>query len=162
MNWMTMKMRLGMGLLLPLFMVTVGLGEEGVETWTPSQREAKRDLVIEGKIKHVRKGKQFKNTSGAETWGGAMEVIATIKGGYKKGDTFPFWFERGKPMGKGRATRTPPFPELKGGDTGTFYFTLMSPEDKARVMSPAALGDNVHLYLIETSYDFVPKGTGAP
>lgn len=144
-------------------MVISGCGEKSVETWTPDQRKAKRDLVVEGKIKHVKNGKRrYKNLGGAETWGGVIEVSAKLKGeaDYEKGDTFPFWFEQGLPVegSQGREGRTPPFPKLKGGDTGTFYLTLMSPEDKERM---GAAPSKFNLYMIATSYDFVPKESSA-
>ena len=130
-----------------------------VETSTPNQQRAERDLVIEGRIKHVKKGRRYENKD-AETWGGAMEVIAKVSGEsrYESGDVFPFLFERGKPIegGQGREPRTPPFPTLKGGDTGTFYLKLMSPEDKERMGLGAS---DAKLYMVETADDFVPAET---
>ncbi|MCA9204198.1 MAG: hypothetical protein KDA59_14180 [Planctomycetales bacterium] len=133
-------------------------GGENVATWTPEQRMAKRDLVVKGKIRHVVKPMNRTNTRGAETWGGVIVVDETVKGDitYDKGDSFPFWFEQGLPMGKGkkRANRTPPFPRLKRGDKGTFYLTLMSPEVVEQVGEKPT---TAKLFMMESAYDFVPQ-----
>ncbi|MEM7392217.1 MAG: hypothetical protein AAF492_07695 [Verrucomicrobiota bacterium] len=145
-------------------LLLVGCSSGNVETWSPEQRAEQRDLVVVAKITNIKQSTRVKglNPRGTETWGCLMIVEEKLKGesGHKEGTKFPVLFERGKPLeGGGRETRTPPFPALKNGDSGTFYLTSYAGEDKVAIGYSAESPQR--FFLLESSFDFIPKTAGS-
>ena len=92
--------------------------------WTEKEREAKRDILIEGEVRNLRKLHELKGFKTIEMWSADIKVSEVHKGGKKlKGQTVSVLFTRGTIIEgtKYRNQRCPQHAELKRGDKGRFY-----------------------------------------
>lgn len=92
--------------------------------WTEKERQAKRDIVIEGEVLNLKKLHELKRFMTTEVWSADIKVSEVHKGEKKlKGKTVSVLFTRGTIIEgtKYRNQRCPQHAELEKGDKGKFY-----------------------------------------
>lgn len=111
-----------LALLLAAFSWSTALAKEA--SWTPAQRESKRDVVIKGDVLKVTRSHALEANKRVEIWSAAIRVTAVHKGPPEIIDqTVTVLFPRGALI-KGstdRYKRCPAMPELTKGEAGNFF-----------------------------------------
>jgi len=92
--------------------------------WTEKERASKRDIVVDGEVKEVKKSHNLKNYKWSEVWSANIEISKSYKGADSLvGKDVLVYFERGTFIKNRevRHSRCPDFVELIKNDKAKFH-----------------------------------------